>query len=70
MRKELNIIRGHLALKLRGHFTFGITEKKASVNTPCYQFRKELKKLLEIIGLPGYIKELVKLSRIREALWF
>ncbi len=44
-------------------------EKKAS-DTPCYQFRKELKKLLEIIGLPGYIKELVKLSRIREALWF
>lgn len=31
MRKELNIIRGHLALKLRGHFTFGITASIANV---------------------------------------
>ncbi len=35
MRKELNIIRGHLALKLRGHFTFGITEK-------CAEFQNNL----------------------------
>ncbi len=34
MRKELNIIRGHLALKLRGHFTFGITAKSA--NKKCW----------------------------------
>jgi len=43
---------------------------KASVNTHGYQFRKDIKKLLEIGGLPGYIKKLVKLSRTKEALWF
>lgn len=50
-------------------FYFDKRRKSANVKGPCYHCKKELKTILEIIGLPANTKELIKLTKYREALW-
>jgi len=41
----------------------------ANVKGPYSHFKKDVKVMLQIIGLPENIKELIKLSKYREYLW-
>jgi hypothetical protein len=41
----------------------------ANVKGPYLHLKKDVKVILQVIGLPGNIKELIKLSKYREYLW-